>query len=86
MNRRLAGLAAVTFGVLVASPALAEDPPPPYNTTVAVMVDSLLGDTESTIDCHQDGEFETVNGDATLIMTNRQPHTITCVIKIESSP
>jgi hypothetical protein len=62
--------------------AEAQTPPAPYNTTVAVMVDSLNGDTKSTIDCRRDGQFETINGDATLIMVNRQPHKMICVITI----
>ena len=74
---------ALTAGVIAAQgSASATVPPPASNTTVGVMVDSIDGLTRTNINCYRDGQFQTVNGDATLIMTNRTPHTMICVITI----
>lgn len=61
----------------------------PYSNTVYITVDSINGDTSSTINCFtegSDGKFESgPEGDATLIMVNRQPHYIWCVIGIKKT-
>jgi hypothetical protein len=64
--------------------------PPPYTNTVAIMVDSLGGDTNAVINCMtegSDGRFASDDsGDATLIMANRTPSKIKCDITIKKNP
>jgi len=85
----IAGIAAIGVGVSVISVASAQTstPPRPYSNTVGIYIDSIYGDTSGTINCWTEGSngrFETgPEGDATLFMTNRQPHKIKCEISIK---
>lgn len=89
MKRWFVVLMALPIGLIVLmNGASAQTTPTPYMTTVGVMVDSINSDTSSVINCFTEGSngrFNTVNGDATLIMANRTPHTIICTINIKKN-
>jgi hypothetical protein len=74
--------------IIIIPSASAQTSPTPYKNTVGVMIDSINGDTSTDINCFTEGSagrFSTVNGDATLIMANRVPHTMVCVINIKKN-
>ena len=54
-------------------------------TNVTVTVDSQIdGGTASSIDCGTDGNATTAaNGDGSLVMNDKEPTTITCVIVVD---
>jgi len=82
--RRLVGTAAlviVSAVGFVAVTASAQTSPPP-RVSVGISIDSKDGRTETTINCVGDGKHRTVNGDGTLFMENRTPHTMLCFIDI----
>jgi hypothetical protein len=80
-----AGLAATSLIGTGVAFAKSDDPVVP-KTTVGIFVDSKDGLTDTSINCFtegDDGKFTTVDGDATLIMENREPHKMWCVINIK---
>lgn len=88
----LVSIAALIIGFSLIPSASAQTTtttPKPFTNTVAISIDSIYGDTTSTINCFtegSDGKFESdLNGDATLIMANRQPHYMWCIISIKKN-
>jgi hypothetical protein len=62
-------------------------PHDPYTTRVGVFIDSYNNDTSSYINCFTEGVQQPsgLEGDVTLFMENRSPHTIWCVITIKKA-
>lgn len=88
-KRWIATTLALGIGLAVMIPgAEAQSTTPPYANTIGIMVDSINGDTNTTINCFTegyDGRFATTAGDGTLIMVNRLPHSMYCVINIKKT-
>ena len=77
----------IGMGLIGTGVALAQnsDPVTP-KTSVGISIDSKDRLTDTSINCYtegQDGRFNTVNGDGTLFMENREPHTMRCIIQIK---
>jgi hypothetical protein len=64
--------------VVAAAPRQAPTP----KVSVGISIDAKVGRTETAINCVGDGKHQTVNGDGTLFMENRTPHTMLCFITI----
>lgn len=77
------GVLVIVLGLVVSADA-STPPPQPRTVTVAVMVDSHLGDTKAIIDCgvfgwHQSGP----EGDGTLMLANvYAPAKVRCTITL----
>jgi len=82
MRRHLIATAALILasaGGFYAATASAQSPAP--RTSVGISIDGPPN-TATTINCVGDGKHRTVNGDGTLFMENRTPHTMLCFIDI----
>jgi len=76
------GVGAVIMGGLWATNVNAQTTTP--KVSVGISIDQRSGPpTETTINCFGDGRHSTVNGDGTLFMENRTPHTMLCSISIK---
>lgn len=89
-KRWIAAIAAIGLGLMVIPGASAQSTAPPFMNTIGIFVDSINGDTSTSINCWtegHDGRFATgPEGDATLMMVNRTPHLILCAINIKKNP
>ena len=85
MRRALIVLAVAVAAVIPAVAAQAGTPPPaPKTSTIAVAVDSHLGDTTAVIDCGPFGVQTAPAGDGTLILANvYAPTKVRCTITLK---
>ena len=87
VNKVIVGVGLVGVGLIGTGVALAQDSDPVVpKTSVGISIDAKDDLTETNINCYtegQDGRFNTVDGDGTLFMENREPHTMRCIIQIK---